>query len=163
MNNSVVEQLLNSCATELDHVKALVTAHGVTSSISPYLTKYAIIRASGVIEQSFKTIIADYCSHRSKKQIKRYVNLKVRDASSNPSYNNICKCLKEFDEDWHSSFKIRIDGDPQKTQIMSSLTSLVEARNDFAHGGNPGSSINDIRNYFDHARQIIEHMDLVVC
>ena len=163
MNNSFVEQLLNSCATELDHVKTLVTAHGVASAISPYLTKYAIIRACGVIEQSFKTIIADYCSSRSKKQIKRYVNLKVREASSNPSYETICRYLKDFDEDWNLLFKDRINGDVNKAQILSSLTSLVEARNDFAHGGSPGSSINDIYNYFVHARQIIEHMDQVVC
>lgn len=162
MNNSAVERMLDDCAAELDHLAVLVAAHGPASTLVPYLTKYAIIRSCGTIEQSFKTIVADYCSYKSKAQIKQFLTVRVRDSSSNPSWDNLCKLLKEFDSNWLSNFKDQVDMDADKTQLKDSLKSLVNARNDFAHGGSPSSSIGDVKSYFDHARKIIHYMDAVV-
>jgi hypothetical protein len=162
MRNLDVQRELDNCWTELNQVTALVGGLGITSHITPYLTKYSLIRACGSIELSFKTIIADYCAHRSKKQVKRFLTQKVRDASANPSYDNMCKFLHDFDSDWKKIFKNRIKSRPDKSQLLLSLQSLVDARNDFAHGGNPTASIGDVVTYFGHARQLIEIMDDIV-
>lgn len=162
MNNGVVQNDLDEGAQELDHLETLIVSLGPGSAITPYLTKYAIIKACGSIEQAYKTLIADYCAHRSKKQVKRFIRVRVRDASSNPSYSNMCKHLRDFDEDWQLTFKSRVGGDGDKTQLLTSLQSLVDARNDFAHGGNPAASIGDIRDYFEHSRRLVEYMDSVV-
>ncbi len=162
MNNLDVDQDLDNCWTEINQVKTLVDGLGITSSNSPYLTKYALIRACGSVELSFKTIIADYCSHRSKKQIKRYLSRRIREGSANPSFENICKFLFDFDEDWKKNFKDQINLEPNKSNLLTSLQSLVDARNDFAHGGNPSATMSDVLTYFSHARRIIEIMDEVV-
>lgn len=159
MNNPEVQRLLDDCSVELSHVSTLIGSLGVASSIAPYLNKYALIRACGSIEQAFKSIICDYCSRRSKKQVKRFLGQRVRESSMNPSYANICKLLKDFDEDWHSEFKACINSAPNKSVLMTSLTSLVDARNDFAHGGNPSSSIGDVTTYFRNCRAVIEALD----
>ena len=159
MNNADVQRMLDDCATELVNVTTLITSLGIASSISPYLTKYALIRACGSIEQAFKAIICDYCSRRSKKQVKRFLEKRVRDSSMNPSYQNICKLLSSFDEDWLDEFKTAVNGSADKTAWMTSLTSLVDARNDFAHGGNPSPSIGDVTTYFTHSRAVIEVLD----
>lgn len=100
MNNPEVQRLLDDCSTELSQVKTLIDNLGVASNnIAPYLTKYSLIRACGTIEQAFKSIVCDFCSRRSKKQVKRFLEQHVRDSSMNPSYSNICKLLKQFDED----------------------------------------------------------------
>lgn len=159
MNNVEVQRLLDDCSDELAQVNGLISGLGIASNVVPYLTKYAIIRACGSIEQAFKAILCDHCSKRSKKQIKRFLGRRVRESSVNPSYENICRLLKDFDEDWHSNFKSDINASPDKTVLMTSLTSLVDARNDFAHGGSPSSSINDVITYFHHSRAIIEALD----
>jgi hypothetical protein len=160
MNNPEVQRLLDDCSTELSQVKTLIDNLGVASNIAPYLTKYSLIRACGTIEQAFKSIICDFCSRRSKKQVKRFLEQHVRDSSMNPSYSNICKLLKQFDEDWHTQFKTSIDNVPDKTTWMTALQSLVDARNDFAHGGNPSASIGDVIIYYQHSRAVIEKLDL---
>ena len=162
MNNHEVNCELNSCANELDHVKSLIDNLRITSNIVPYLTKYAIIRACGTIEFSFKAVIADYCDHRSKKQVKRFFSRRIRAGSANPSFDNICKFLNDFDEDWKKTFKDKINTEPNKSNLLTSLQSLVDARNNFSHGGSPSSSIGDILNYFSHARRIIEILDAVI-
>lgn len=162
MNNPDVDQLLEQCRAELTHVQESITALGPTSPVAPYLTKYAVIRACGVVEVSFKALIADFCSKTSTKQVKRYIALKITRSSANPSHNKIVEMLDQFDENWKTNYKSNIGTDPDKTHLLDSLQSLVDARNEFAHGGNPTLSINDVIKHFDHARRVIKHVDLAV-
>lgn len=162
MNNPDVDLLLGQCRSELTHVEDSIRALGLTSPVSPYLTKYAVIRACGAVEVSFKALIADFCNKRSKKQVKRYIALKITRSSANPSHEKIVEMLNQFDEIWKSSYKARIGADPDKVHLLDSLQSLVDARNEFAHGGNPTLTISDVIKHFDHARRVIEHVDFVV-
>lgn len=162
MNNPDVDQALSACDAELVHVQAIITNLGITSAVVPYLTKYAVVRACGSIETSFKAVIADYCSHRSKKQIKRFIDRRIRDGSANPTIENMYKFLSDFDQKWRVAFKSQLDAEPNKSALITSLQSLVDARNEFAHGGNPTTSLTDVVQYFGHAKRIVEIMDAVV-
>lgn len=162
MNNADVNMLLDLCRKELDHVQSCITTLGITSPVAPYLTKYAVIKACGTIEVSFKSLIADFCNKRSKKQIKRYINRRIVRGSANPSHDNILKLLDQFDEDWKKKFKANLGADTDKTHMLSSLDSLVAARNEFAHGGNPTISMSDVIRHFDFSKRVVEHIDAVV-
>ena len=162
MNNSDVLIVLDECQSDLSKVETIIDSLGQTSSIVPYLTKYAIIKACGTIEVAHKSIIADYCSKRSKKQLKTFVDNKVRDSSRNPSYSNICALLQEFDDEWKDDFKSQIDVHADKSEILTSLGSLVDARNDFAHGGNPTLTISDVIKYYRYCRIAVEIIDNIV-
>lgn len=162
MHNSKVEQILNECKADLERTNQVVVGLGVTSHIVPYLNKYAIIRACGSVEVAFKAIIADYCSKRSKQQVKTFIEKKVRDSSRNPSWDAICQTLAEFDDNWTEGFKTAVKARIDQQILRDSLQSLVDARNEFAHGGNPGASIGDVIKYFEHSREILKELDKVV-
>lgn len=162
MNNVAVRDLLDECAREITAIDGLVAGLGIGSNIVPYLSKYGLIKACGTIEQSFKSIVADKCSCRAKQQIKNYLNRTVRNSSSNPSFDNICKLLKCFDTTWRDNFKNTVNNHQRSANLKTSLQSLVDARNEFAHGGNPRVSINDVVQYFTDARELIECLDSVV-
>lgn len=162
MNNVDVQQILDDGEQDLLRVKAIVDSLGISSNIVPYLNNYAVIKACGTIEVAFKAIIADYCSRRSKKQVKEFLTRKIRDNSMNPSYNNICRTLGDFDKDWSKRFKSDINTHAQKSVILTSIQSLVDARNSFAHGGNPGLSINDTITYYTNSKEIIELLDTII-
>ena len=87
---------------------------------------------------------------------------RVREGSANPSFSNICKFLVDFDEQWKAEFKTQIAMDPNGPALLTSLQSLVDARNDFAHGGSPTASIADILRYFEDARRVVEILDIVI-
>lgn len=162
MNNSEVQLQLNQCKTELTNINTIILGLGLNSNIVPYLNKYSIIRACGTIEMSFKTLIADYCDRRSKRQVKRFIGKRIRDGSANPSFDMICKFLGEFDEAWKKDFKTNLNSEPNPQALKTSLQSLVDARNDFAHGGNPTISISDVMTYYTNSCRIIEIMDSVI-
>lgn len=162
MNNIYVDKIITDCAEDLDLADTILLGLGPTSNISPYLNKYSIIRACGCIEICFKTIISDFCNKRSKKQLKQFINGKIRDSSINPRYDNICKTLRVFDEEWYKNFKDKINCHTDRTMILTSLESLNDARNEFAHGGNPTTTLKDTKNYFKQATKIIEILDNIV-
>jgi hypothetical protein len=162
MNNTDVEQILDRCQHDLDQVKTISDSLGLGNTVVPYLTRYAIIRSCGAIEVSYKTIIADYCSKRAKKQVKFYLTNKVRENSNNPSYDNICRMLSDFDKGWNTKFKEKIKAHINNPSIMTSVQSLVDARNEFAHGGSPGSSINNVIDYFLACRELINILDSII-
>lgn len=162
MNNCAVATLLDQCAEELSNLESSVNQLGASHSLVPYLSRYGLIKACGTIEQAFKAIVADECSRRARKQIKNFLADKVTNSSSNPSIDNICKLLKSFDSFWKTEFKRSVSTHPNSSQLKDSLQSLVDARNEFAHGGNPHVSIGDVRQYFLDAQEILEKLDHVV-
>lgn len=162
MNNPDVEKSLLDCEDDLNRVKNIIDSMGIMSNVVPYLNKYAIIRACGAIEVGFKTIIADCCSNGSNLQVRKFINAKVRENSMNPRYSLMLKLAEEFDEVWAKSFKSKVNAHIKKDEILSSLESLVDCRNEFAHGGNPNPSVYDVIKYFNDAKIFIAILDEVV-
>jgi hypothetical protein len=162
MNNPSVESELIICKNELDQIHSLIASLGLTSAIPAYLSRYAVIRGCGAIEIAFKSLVADRVSRRGNVQVKRFLRKRIREGSANPSFDNMCKFLVDFDEQWNSEFKNLVRMNPNKPELLASLESLVAARNDFAHGGSPSVSITDVLRYFDDARRVLEMLDLVI-
>ena len=161
MNNQAVFSNLNDCSTELTKLHQIIEVFGQSHSIVPFLTNYAVIKCCGTIENSFKSIISDF--HNSlPQQAKNYIEKTFLNSSMNPSKDNICKSLLKFDEQWNLNFKVKLSAEQNKSRIESSLNSLNEARNAFAHGGNPGVSFNSVVIYFNDSRRVIELLDEVV-
>ncbi|PKK83493.1 MAG: hypothetical protein CVT49_08205 [candidate division Zixibacteria bacterium HGW-Zixibacteria-1] len=162
MNNPYADEILMKCRADLDQALISITGVGKSSLIAPFITKFAIIRACGAIEIAFKSIVADFCSKDSNSQVRNFISKKIKEKSYNPSYAMICNVINDFDNDWKDKFKAKIESLPDKAELLMSLQSLVNARNEFAHGGNPGSSIEDISKYFSDSRRIIEELDTII-
>jgi len=162
MNNTAVEGALVDCHDELERLEDAMTLFGATSPIGIYLSRYAIIKACGTIEQTFKSLVADNAENKQTQQIKNFLRKKVRESSMNPNENNIRNLLKSFDEIWASQFGDEVKALPDKAKVMSSLNSLVSARNDFAHGGNPSASIANVRVYFEDSRKLMVIIDNII-
>ncbi|MHC1731334.1 MAG: HEPN domain-containing protein [Bacteroidales bacterium] len=162
MNNNDVQKLLDDCDSELTHINSFIATLGPGNLIVPYMNKYAVIKSCGTIEISFKTLIADFCNRRSKIQIKAFINKKVRESSANPTLERIIQMLKEFDETWGDSLRTQLQTLPNYLSIQTSIKSLVDARNDFAHGGNPSIAFNDVRTYFTESKNIIVTLDQII-
>jgi len=162
MNNADVQKMLDDCEVDLKAVKSIIDSLGYSSNIVPYLNRYAIIKACGTVEVAFKSIIADHCSRRAKKQVKSYLSRKIKNSSSNPSFDNICSLLGDFDKDWRKDFKDKLKAHPNHSSLTTSIQSLVDARNDFAHGGSPSVTISDVIAYFSDFREVLDILDSII-
>jgi len=147
MKNKEAEISLINCNEELEAISAIRKIVGLDSPIMLYLTRYAIIKSCGTVEFCYKNLIADFCEDSQSQQTKNFITNKVRNSS---------------DSTWLAKFKSEINSLSEKDKILTSLKSLNDARNDFAHGGNPSASFEDIRKYFEDARQLIILLDEII-
>jgi len=161
MNNQGVEQLLNDAIVEFDAIDVLIQQIDIMSPMCKYLTHYSLIKACGVIEYSFKSIVADY-HNGCTKQLQTYIDKTVRESSINPSLENIHGLLKKFDDNWNVQFKNSLKRHPNYSRLTMSLNSLNSNRNLFAHGSNCNVSFGDIKHYFADAVEIIKCIDAAV-
>lgn len=118
-----------------------------------FLQRYAIIKACGTVGSVVKNMIADHVDAGTIAEVQNYISTKVRENSTNSSTGNISSLLGEFSSrTWKANFDAKV---AQHGAEKVSLNSLVQLRNDFAHGRSPNTTINTIIRYFDHARIII--------
>lgn len=162
MNNQSAISLIEDCKSDLERISLIIEVLGSTNRAIPFLTKYSIIKVCGTLEQCFKIIISDYSTNQQNQQIKNYINITFRESSINPNLVNIYKSLSKFDTNWKNNFKQNINTNINKVRILDSIKSLNNARNEFAHGGNPQTTFNDVESYFVDAKTIIEYIDASV-
>ncbi|MGD6831010.1 HEPN domain-containing protein [Sutcliffiella halmapala] len=162
MYNIEAKQILKDCKDELDIINNFINRDKFNSK-NPYLVKYCVIRISGSIETAFKTIIADAFDFNASEKVKTFVEKEIRESSKNPSYSNICTLLKKIDNSWNEQFKNSVNIEKSRdSALLTSLESLNEARNSFAHGKNTTVSFDGVLLYFTKASKIIDILDSVV-
>ncbi|MEO3877907.1 HEPN domain-containing protein [Rheinheimera fenheensis] len=161
MNNAEVLAIINDCSQELESIKALLIGLGDGARPSPYIKKYAVIRATGSIEVGFKQIIADKVDEGSHIQVKNFIKRKIRESSCNPKLSMIENMLSEFDSRWREKFDelLALEDRPA---LKGSLTELVNARNEFAHGGDPDIDIDHTISCFEDGKKVLSILDDVV-
>lgn len=161
MDNKEIEKEIRKCKTELKNISNIKKVVGSSSLIMGFLTKYALIKACGTIEYAFKSIISDF-AQEEKEELQTYLSNKIRNNSQNPTYQNMLNTLNDFSESWKNDLKTTIDSLPDKSKILLSLESLNNARNEFAHGGDPSTTFDDVKNYFFSSCVILEKIDEII-
>lgn len=163
MKNVSVLQILADCDSEIKNIENVVhNFFGHSSPAVPFLIKYSIIRACGAVEVSFKTLIYDIITQGQSPKVKKYFEDNIKESSMNPSFENICKVLKSFDKDWNDNFKENLKALSNESKVKTSLSSLNSARNSFAHGGSTTLSINNVMDYYNDSKEILEVLELTI-
>ena len=160
MKNIAVISEIDSCRIELEMILASIPLFGVGGSIISFLTKFAIIRSCGSIERSFKIIVYEKASITASLEVKKYLENTIIESSINPSLDNINKLLSRFGGNWQTEFKNQMRAHSKKEK--DSLQSLVDLRNEFAHGGNPTATAISIKEYFEDSIKILEVLDRII-
>ena len=155
--NGSYERKLDDCSRELAHIQNWISKNGVDSNIK-FLTAYAVVKASGTVEQVLKEMLFDAISVGSSTEAQSYFTRHIIEASFNPSTKKITGLLPHMSKSWNKDFTDKIKGTTQKEQ----LDSLVDLRNSFSHGNEITVSIADVIKYFDSGKWILEQLYEVI-
>ena len=82
----------------------------------------------------------------------------ILDSSCNPNTGNMSNLLQNISSEWKEQFDALV----KEAGKISKINSLVQLRNDFAHGDNITVSIDTVISYFDAAKDILNILDTVV-
>lgn len=160
--NSELQAMLDECEGELEDIAQRIEKISPFDKGRKYLTNYALIKASGTAEYVYRAILADYFAALGNPKIDRYLNKAIRQGSMSATYENMCKLLGKFDNQWKRDFSQSVSEDEHGEQIKISATSLVQNRHAFAHGRTITASFFDIKSYYKDMVLLIEIFDSVV-
>lgn len=148
---------LDDCKVELDNIRMWINSNPLHSNVR-YLVSYAVVKASGTIEIVLKSMVYDYLAEGAKVPTQAYLTKMVVDSSCNPNTGNISKMLEQIDVAKKTSFENSIKGSTQK----GDLNSLVNLRNDIAHGRVISVTIGTVIKYFESGRSILEKLEQIL-
>lgn len=134
---------LRDCCSDINKIKKWINRNKFDSNVK-YLISYSVIRACGTIERVMKSILFNRISQGINAEAMNYFNKYITDSSFNPSTGQINRILCDFNPSWANAFSAIVDG----TQQKADLNSLVQLRNDFAHGSSVTTSIETVLKYY---------------
>lgn len=157
---SSISKEISDCKTELSDIQSIINEQGSFHNTTPYLIRYSVVRACGNIEVCYKEIICGYFCKTRLTQIHTYLEKTIRFSPASPLYDNVCNTLKKFDDKWNNTFKIKLRQNPKCNQIIASLKSLVNARNQYAHGHiSLVTTMNQVVGYYNDSVEMLEILD----
>lgn len=149
---------LDDCKSELNNIISWINKNPIHSNVR-YLVSYAVVKSSGTIESVFKSMLYEYLADGTAPSTQAYLTKMIVDSSCNPSTGNIFRMLEQIDGELKEGFEDLIKGIQQKAD----LNSLVNLRNDVAHGRVISVTIATVNNYFDSGRYILELLEQILC
>jgi hypothetical protein len=118
--------------------------------------KYLCILVSGYLENAIIALIVGYSEKRSAPEVASYVERQL-DRWTNPNTEKICQLFGSFSPDWRT----KIEGflvDYKK----DSINSLVALRHKIAHGESVGTTMSQVKGYYNATNEVVEFLaDLV--
>ena len=120
-----LENGLKECTEELNDIEKRLKKLSAFDKERNYLTKYALIKACGTAEYTYRSIVVDYFSQLDSR-IDTYLKKKVRNSSGSAEYKNMKGLLGQFDAQWRKNFKDAVDARPNGQRLIDASNSLVK-------------------------------------
>ncbi len=155
--NDEHKRFLSDCLDEIVKIKEWIDKNPMDTNVK-FLVAYAVIKSSGTIEIVLKSILFDFLSIGCKPETQVFLEKNVIDSSCNPNTGNIERLLDQID----SARKTEFDNRIKTTQEKGELNSLVNLRNDIAHGRGINQTINTVKKYYESGIKIINILDTVL-
>jgi hypothetical protein len=119
-------------------------------------SKYLCVLVSGFIEQSLFEIMLEYARRNGGAGLQRYVEGQMRRVA-NTKTQRILDVAGSFDPEFRSALEVfMVD------ERKDAIDSVVDLRNNIAHGRPVGVTPVRIKNYYDRVTEVVDHM-LDVC
>lgn len=138
---------------EIDSLFGQISGFAGDPYVKSLLTYYLCVRVSGFLENCVRIILIDYSAPRTQDHVRTFVQGKLN-RFPNPTFEQICKAVAEFNDQWNTSFKAGIT-----PQVRESLKSINVNRNQIAHGGTSTITVGQLQLYYQDAVFLIEQLE----
>lgn len=97
---SELQELIDECTAEIEDIEIYINTMPFGDKRIRYLTHYALMKASGITEFVYRSIVADHFSTLSNSRIDTYLDAAVRRSPMSVKYEVMQNLLGKFDEQW---------------------------------------------------------------
>ena len=139
-----------------DLATAFAQSEDVDAELISALNAYLCVRTYAFVETSVRTVLLRYVrsvSHDAATE--NFVHQQLR-RNRNLDRDNLVHLLGRFDSHWRLKLREETKGDEIKDRLKDSLDSIVNTRNNIAHGDDVNISLDSLKGYFADAQTIVD-------
>ena len=126
-----LQDLIDECTAEINDIETRIADMPALDKGVRYLTYYALMKASGITEFVYRSIVADYFSMLSDSRIDTYLDAAVRGGSMSAKYEMMQGLLGKFDDQWKKNFQNAVKVRPDKERLISASNSFSKQQTFF--------------------------------
>ena len=150
MNLSVVSAQQRLEALER---KAATAPISLDAELQSQLARFLCVLASGFIEQATISILEEYVRRRSHARVQRFAAHHLS-RFQNAKFEDVLTLVGRFDPSWRTHLEKSVE-----EEVKSSLDSIVNNRNQIAHGKQVNISLGTFSEYYLHVKSFVIFLD----
>lgn len=116
------------------------------------LVRSLLVLIYAEFEQKIISLVEEKCALFSDKSVEKFVSKCIREILRSPRISELRGLLGRFGETHKERFASLLE---EKEKNM--YTSLINNRNQAAHGDEVKTTFRDIREYYEHAHPVLDH------
>jgi len=147
--NGEIQDILDECDSELKTISSWIEKNKLDTKVR-FLVQYAVIKVCGSIERAFKIMIYTKLTDNCPEETKIFLQKQILDSPVNPSTGKIQKMFENINSKWSKTFLETV-----KEIDKGNLNSLVNLRNEIAHGANITSTISTVVDYYNSGKYVL--------
>ena len=137
----------------LDNLFQQVSSFSGNIELQAHWARYLCVLVSGFVEVSVRAILSEYTQKKASPTVVSYVT-KQLSGFQNPKMERILELTRDFSPAWESALRQAVDGERK-----DAIDSIVANRNLIAHGDPVGITYTRIRQYYQNAITVVEHVE----
>ncbi|MDP3778634.1 MAG: HEPN domain-containing protein [bacterium] len=151
MNSQSALLLLNAIDQTIHEIDGI---SGSNDLVDAYLAKFLVVYICGMYEEVIETAFTDFfVRNTSRQEVVTYARDSVAKSFMNPKFDKLMKLIGSFgNATWTSALK-------SMSSERIALDSIVENKNNIAHGHGAIITLLDIKQYYINSRPLIEKFD----
>jgi hypothetical protein len=136
--------------------KAKIEPVCLDTELQSQIARFLCVLSSGLMEQALIMILTEYAQKRCHADVSRYVSASLS-RIRNAKFEDVLIVLRHFSPDWREHFE-------KKTapEIKDAIDSIVNNRNQIAHGAQTGISLVTFMEYYKRLKAFIVELDAFV-
>lgn len=148
--------------SKLEYIDLLFTyfqAIELDVELKSHIAKYLTVLISGVYEDIIKTLLKESIQKESlTTETRNFIFKQIDIIFRNPTHKNINNLFNRFNKEWLKSLKEKISG-----QNWEALNSIVNNKNNIAHGNSSEITFQDILEFYKSSKIIMTQLDDLFC
>lgn len=135
-------------------VRKVGDASGNDPNLQSHWARYLCILVSGLVENSLKEIYSEFIKGRAAKPVADYAIFYLLKLQ-NPKAEKVMELVGSFSKEWRNELETFLAVDGRREAIDS----IMNNRNQIAHGGNVGVTVVSISNYLKKIIAVLEFIE----
>ncbi len=134
--------------------KYLTDTDSINDEIKNLLAQSLLILICSEFEKAFRNMVRKRCSSVSDKVVNESIESYTKRVPRSSNLDEVSGLLKRFGSDHKAEFKRQL---ARNSQVESMYSSIVNDRNDVAHGKGSNATFREVKQYYEEAHVVLDY------